>query len=120
MVQKVFSIPIRVKSVIVVSTNTQYDHRPPDRKLDDGKSSDDVLGSRPQRENSGKQGGNSPNLEGFNETEYILAVKRDADSYKHNAFNQEASDKLRSDRSLPDTRHYRSVLLTGIILYIPF
>ena len=51
----------------------------------------------------------SPNLEGFNETAYIYGVHQDSDAYKRNAFNQEESDKLRSDRSIPDTRHYRLI-----------
>ena len=49
----------------------------------------------------------SPNLEGFNETAYITTSHRDSDSYKLNAFNQEESDKLASDRTVPDTRNYR-------------
>lgn len=49
----------------------------------------------------------SPNLEGFNETEYIQTGHRDSDSYKLNAFNQEESDRLPSDRSVPDTRNYQ-------------
>lgn len=53
--------------------------------------------------------GRSPNLEGFNETAYIHGVQRDPDAYRRNAFNQEESDKLHSDRSVPDTRHYRLV-----------
>lgn len=71
---------------------------------DGGKSSNDVA---PSREKSGKKKGNSPNLEGFNETTYIHGIQRDPDAYKRNAFNQEESDKLRSDRSVPDTRHYK-------------
>lgn len=47
----------------------------------------------------------SPNLEGFNETHYLLTAPRDSDAYKKNAFNQEASDKLPSDRAIPDSRH---------------
>lgn len=63
-----------------------------------------------RQEQSGKKQKKSPNLEGFNETAYIYAVQRDPDTYKRNAFNQEESDKLHSDRSIPDTRHYRLVL----------
>lgn len=49
----------------------------------------------------------SPNLQGFNETAYILGAVRDkADAYKYNAFNQQESDNIASDRSVPDTRHY--------------
>ena len=47
----------------------------------------------------------SPNLEGFNETAYVTGSLHDRDAYKLNAFNQEESDKLPSDRSIPDTRH---------------
>lgn len=49
----------------------------------------------------------SPNLEGFNETEYIIAAHHDSDSYKLNGFNQEESDKLLSNRAVPDTRNYQ-------------
>lgn len=51
--------------------------------------------------------GRSPNLAGFNDTEYISKGHRDKDSYKLNAFNQEESDKLPSDRGVPDTRNYQ-------------
>lgn len=51
--------------------------------------------------------GRSPNLEGFNETFYISTGHKDKDSYKLNAFNQEESDKLASDRKIPDTRNYQ-------------
>ena len=47
----------------------------------------------------------SPNLEGFNETTYIRGSLHDNDAYKLNAFNQQKSDELASDRSIPDTRH---------------
>lgn len=49
----------------------------------------------------------SPNLLGFNETEYIAKGHKDRDAYKLNAFNQAESDKLKSDRAIPDTRNYR-------------
>lgn len=49
----------------------------------------------------------SPNLEGFNATEYIATGHKDSDSYKLNAFNQLESDKLSSDRAVPDTRNYQ-------------
>lgn len=42
---------------------------------------------------------------GFNETRYIFTEPKDKDSYKKNAFNIAASDKLTSDRKIPDTRH---------------
>lgn len=51
----------------------------------------------------------SPNLEGFNETDYIAKGRHDTDAYKLNGFNQEASDKLSSDRTVPDTRSYQYV-----------
>ena len=82
----------------------QYDHRISEKY---GNGMDN---SKHQRDPSENKKRNSPNLEGFNETSYIYAVRQDPDAYKRNAFNQEASDKLPSDRSIPDTRHYRSVL----------
>ena len=51
--------------------------------------------------------GRSPNLEGFNETLYISTGHKDKDSYKLNAFNQAESDRLESDRRIPDTRNYQ-------------
>lgn len=51
--------------------------------------------------------GRSPNLEGFNETEYIRLGHRVTDTYKLNAFNQEESDRLASGRSIPDTRNHQ-------------
>ena len=87
----------------------QYDHR-----------SGNSINERSNRINHSpsQQGdqkrGKSPNLEGFNETAYIHAVRRDPDAYKRNAFNQEESDKLHSDRSVPDTRHYKLVHFTCV------
>jgi len=49
----------------------------------------------------------SPNLEGFNESLYIRTARKDQDTYKLNAFNQAESDRLHSDRAIPDSRHYR-------------
>ena len=97
----------------------QYDHRI--SKVDKNesiKSKSDVDRSKHQQDQSGKNKRNSPNLEGFNETAYVFAVKRDSDSYKRNAFNQEASDKLQSDRSLPDTRHYKLVNPSTTTYYV--
>ena len=49
----------------------------------------------------------SPNLVDFNETQYILSSHKNSDAYKLNAFNQAESDKLPSDRAIPDTRNYK-------------
>ncbi len=49
----------------------------------------------------------SPNLEGFNETEYISQAHRDSDAYKLNGFNQGESDRLKNDRTVPDTRNHQ-------------
>ena len=46
-----------------------------------------------------------PNIADFNETLYIRSEAKDRDAYKKNAFNLAASDKLASDRQIPDTRH---------------
>ena len=99
--------------VLALSYYIQYDHRSSKVDRNEGKSKNEVERSKHgQPDQSGKNKKNSPNLEGFNETAYVFAVKRDSDSYKRNAFNQEASDKLQSDRSLPDTRHYKLVWCT--------
>ena len=56
----------------------------------------------------------SPNLEGFNETDYISKAHHDNnDAYKLNGFNQGESDKLKSDRTVPDTRNYKWVRTTS-------
>ena len=49
----------------------------------------------------------SPNLIDFNETKYLVSSHKNADAYKLNAFNQVESDKLHSDRLIPDTRNYK-------------
>ena len=60
-----------------------------------------------EKSKEGELAAKSPNLQGFNETAYILGDMRDrVDAYKYNAFNQEESDKVASDRSVPGTRHY--------------
>ena len=49
----------------------------------------------------------SPNLIGFNETKYLQSSHKNSDAYKLNAFNQVESDRLHSDRLVPDTRNYK-------------
>lgn len=96
----------------------QYDHRAPEAKIrvaasesvlivgDAVKKSDDRSLLNWDK-NSKLPKKHSPNLEGFNETEYIVTGHRDGDSYKLNAFNQLESDKLKSDRAVPDTRNHQ-------------
>ena len=45
-------------------------------------------------------------LKGFDEKAYIDATRAKDDPYGRNAFNQVESDKLASDRDVPDTRHH--------------
>ena len=96
----------------------QYDHRRPEAKIldievvkneDNVKRVDDRALLNWEHSNLGLKNSNlkSPNLEGFNETKYITSAHKDGDAYKLNAFNQEASDRLSSDRSIPDTKHYK-------------
>lgn len=104
----------------------QYDHRAPANKVAKDRTvtlsqaaAAAAAAAAAGREGGGGGGGEksqltkqmkrkkSPNLEGFNETEYVLTSRRDQDSYKLNAFNQAESDRLASDRSIPDTRHYQ-------------
>lgn len=62
---------------------------------------------RPDRAKEMREAAKSPNLAGFNESAYILgSIKDGKDAYRYNAFNQEESDKLPSDRTVPDTRNY--------------
>ena len=95
--------------------NPQYDHRPANKKLnshaevpvdyhqvkqDQQVAEDDSpLKDQPKKV--------SPNLIGFNETKYLRSSHKNSDAYKLNAFNQVESDKLHSDRLIPDTRNYK-------------
>ncbi|CAI8012812.1 Polypeptide N-acetylgalactosaminyltransferase 2 [Geodia barretti] len=94
---------------------TFYDHRPANKKLnshaevpvdyhqvkqDQQVAEDDSpLKDQPKKV--------SPNLIGFNETKYLRSSHKNSDAYKLNAFNQVESDKLHSDRLIPDTRNYK-------------
>lgn len=93
-------------TIVCIYDFLQYDHRLSGKYKD----KNEVASSKFQKEQLGNRKKYSPNLEGFNETAYIYGVQQDVDTYKRNAFNQEASDKLHSDRPIPDTRHYRLVL----------
>lgn len=84
----------------------QYDHRPPDKKLHEEPIHYDNI---PDNQLGKPKPLVSPNLIGFNETQYLLASHKNSDSYKLNAFNQMESDKLASDRPVPDTRNYKLV-----------
>ena len=97
------------------SSHMQYDHRRPETKDVDGENSqvedpvnrvDDRALLNWKHDSEGVKH-KSPNLEGFNETLYISSAHKDQDSYKLNAFNQEESDKLRSDRAVPDSRNHK-------------
>lgn len=80
----------------------QYDHRPLHERLSDQQFPVDA-----------KQ---NPNTLRFNETVYILGSSRDnTDAYKKNAFNQAESDKLPSNRKIPDTRHSRFVACLWLV-----
>ena len=102
----------------------QYDHRPLDQKLRSHRVSNVELegenAPKPDKSKERELAAKSPNLQGFNETAYILGDMRDrADAYKYNAFNQEESDKVASDRSVPDTRHYSWVTLLHLCCTLP-
>ena len=74
----------------------QYDHRPLHVRHGDNQLPVNAL--------------QNPNTMQFNETAYILtSSKASNDAYKKNAFNQVESDKLPSNRKIPDTRHSRFV-----------
>ena len=93
-----------INPFIICHCLCQYDHRSGSSVNERGNKIND-----PASQQGDQMKGRSPNLEGFNETAYIHAVQRDPDAYRRNAFNQEESDKLHSDRSVPDTRHYKLV-----------
>ncbi|XP_064404041.1 polypeptide N-acetylgalactosaminyltransferase 2-like [Halichondria panicea] len=80
-----------------------YDHRSPNEKVIH---SNEILSHEKPLEKLPLERSepHSPNLVGFNETHYMLTAPRDHDAYKKNAFNQEESDKLASNRAVPDSR----------------
>lgn len=91
----------------------QYDHRPANKKLNSHAEvpvdynhahEDPVVVQDGPHEVKSKI---SPNLVDFNETKYLQSSHKNADAYKLNAFNQIESDKLHSDRHIPDTRNYK-------------
>lgn len=84
-----------------------YDHRSPEQSQNKGQQISHNHHQKPSviHSNEAKVKPPSPNLVGFNETHYLLTAPRDPDAYKKNAFNQEESDKLASDRTIPDSRN---------------
>lgn len=92
--------------LLLLTLPLQYDHRPPDKKLQEEPIHYDNI---PDNQPGKPKPLVSPNLIGFNETQYLLASHKNSDSYKLNAFNQMESDKLASDRPVPDTRNYKLV-----------
>ena len=107
-------------ALLLISCILQYDHRAPEVKAPRVAVSEsvpvvqNVINKVDDRsllnwdKNSNKMPKkDSPNLAGFNATEYIATGHVDTDSYKLNAFNQAESDKLQSDRAVPDTRNYQ-------------
>jgi hypothetical protein len=99
--------------VFSLLVSLQYDHRKPDSKVVRTPHKEPLRVAAAAVEKPAGEGplkvakGRSPNLEGFNETAYIITGHRDKDSYKLNAFNQAESDLLASDRGVPDTRNYQ-------------
>jgi hypothetical protein len=96
---------------------TFYDHRPANKKLNSqaevpvdyhqvNQDQQVAAGDNsPLKEQPKKKV--SPNLIGFNETKYLQSSHKNSDAYKLNAFNQVESDRLHSDRLVPDTRNYK-------------
>ena len=98
-----FTCTVMIDSLFFLCT-CKYDHRSPDQSQ--------ILKPKPSPNEHQEpavikknEKNRSPNLVGFNETLYLLTAPRDADAYKKNAFNQEESDKLPSDRLIPDSRN---------------
>ena len=95
---------------------SQYDHRPPNKKLTSHAERNDYHYIKQDIEAVNQK--LSPNLIGFNETQYLLSSHKNDDAYKLNAFNQAESDRLASDRPIPDTRNYKLVLFLCVCVCV--